>query len=75
MNANTMELNPEQLQQITGADVMGMETRYPDDCCHHPHAVKTSWQREDEFFIFWTRHQFAYLCPDCKKIFWVYEEP
>ena len=74
MNANTMELNPEQLEQITGADVMGMETRYPDDCCHHPHAVKTSWQRKDEFFIFWTRHQFAYLCPDCKEIFWVNED-
>ena len=74
MNANTMELNPEQLEQITGADVMGMETRYPDDCCHHPHAVKTSWQRKDEFFIFWTQHQFAYLCPDCKEIFWVYED-
>ena len=74
MNANTMELNPEQLEQITGADVMGMETRYPDDCCHHPHAVKTSWQRKDEFFIFWTQHQFAYLCPDCKEIFWVNED-
>ena len=24
MNANTMELNPEQLEQITGADVMGI---------------------------------------------------
>ena len=47
MNANTMELNPEQLEQITGADVMGMETRYPDDCCHHPHAVK-SIRREKE---------------------------
>ena len=76
MNANTMELNMEEMEQVTGGGGLYTSGSQPDyqPSCYHSHAVKTSWEREDEFFIFWTRHQFAYLCPDCKKIFWVNED-
>ena len=74
MNANTMELNPEQMEQITGAIIYGGSDEPFIPECRHPHAVKTPWERETEFYIFWTRHQFAYLCPDCKKYFWASED-
>ena len=73
MKRGTVELNQEKLEQISGG---GTDITHMNTCglCMHPHAVKTPWQREDKRFIFWTKHQFAYLCPDCKEIFWVDED-
>jgi bacteriocin-like protein len=75
MKPDRKELNQEKLEQISGGgvDITHVFSREPNTCTH-PHAVKTPWQCEDEHFIFWTRHQFAYLCPDCKEIFWVNED-
>ena len=67
-------LTPDELEQVSGAEIqVGIDSYEPP--CRHPNLVKTDWQREDERFIFWTQHQFAYICFDCKKLIWRDEEP
>ena len=73
MNANKMELNMEQLEQVSGAECI-IDTSSPS-VCSHSNKVKTPWWGREDDFIFWTQHQNAYLCPDCKRIIWVDEDP
>ena len=74
-NNEKKELSQENLEQISGGgvDMTHVFSREPNTCTH-PHAVKTPWQQEDKRFIFWSQHQVAYLCPDCKEAFWVDED-
>ena len=75
MNTSMMELNMEQMGQVTGAEVIAWDFPTTSPKCLHPNKVKTSIGYEDEFFIFWTRHRCAYLCPDCHEVVWVFEDP
>ena len=74
MNINSMELNMDEMELVNGSGPVIGEVN-TSDICYHPNAVKTSIGYEDEFFIFWTRYRRAYLCPDCKRIIWVDEDP
>lgn len=74
MDTSRMELSMEQMRQVTGADCI-LDTSCPHGCSH-PNKVKTPWWgREDDFLIFWSQHQNAYLCPDCHKVVWIDEDP
>ncbi len=71
MEENKKELKNEELDEATGGAL------YPDGIgnrCKHPNKVKTSAEREDSRFIFFSQHQYQYYCPDCKQTFWVDEE-
>ena len=70
-----MELTQEQMEQVFGSAICSGVEPALRVSCRHPNAVKTSIGYEDEFFIFWTRHRCAYLCPDCHEVVWVFEDP
>ena len=76
MNTGKMKLNMEQLEQVSGAVYCSESVPGPDySSCRHPNKVKTPWWGREDDYIFWSQHQNAYLCPDCKKIVWVNEDP
>ncbi len=62
---NMMELNLEQMEYIIGAHVLIGEDAGCSSKCRHLNKVKTPWWGREDDYIFWTRHQNAYLCPDC----------
>lgn len=51
MNTSTMELNLEQMGQVTGAEVIAWDFPTTSPKCFHPNKVKTSIGYEDEFFF------------------------
>ena len=65
---NTRELNMDEMDRVAGG-VSSMVTN-----CPHTNRVKTGREREDSRFIFWSQHQYEYLCKDCQETFWVDEE-
>ncbi len=72
----TKALNQEALEQISGGGVdMTHLVTCKSNQCMHPHEYKTGEQREDERWIFFSQHQFEYICPDCKETNWYDEEP
>ena len=78
MENNTEELKQDELSQVAGG---GPVTGFPDapykqqSICTHTRRVKTGKEREDRRWLICTQHQFEYQCIDCKKTFWVDEEP
>ena len=69
---HTQEVNTEAMKNVVGAGVWaphGWST-----ICEHPCRRKTGEEREDPRFIFWSQHQYEYICPDCGKIWWKNEE-
>ena len=76
MNTNKTELKQNELTEVTGG---GPITKFANDYyghgCMHKRKFKTGNQREDPRWIFASQHQFEYQCHDCKKTFWVDEEP
>ena len=70
METKKMELNQEQMEQVTGARRKWIK----GGNCDSTHRVKTGNDREDSRFIFWSQHQYEYLCLDCGHTFWVDEE-
>ena len=70
METGKMELNQEQMEQVTGARRKWEKGRN----CDSTHRVKTGNDREDSRFIFWSQHQYEYLCLDCGHTYWVDEE-
>ncbi len=70
METGKMELNLEQIEQVTGARRKWEKGRN----CDPMHRVKTGNDREDSRFIFWSQHQYEYLCLDCGHTYWVDEE-
>ena len=61
------KLNPEELDQVAGGRRRdaGLGPR-----CQHEHKFRTGNEKEDSFFIFWSRHKYEYYCPDCKMTLW-----
>ena len=72
MSENKQELRLEEMEKVSGGmdPTMIKEERK----CKHHNRVKTGNEREDSRFIFWSQHQYEYLCTDCQKTFWVDEE-
>lgn len=70
METKKMELNQEQMVQVTGARRKWIK----GGNCDSTHRVKTGNDREDSRFIFWSQHQYEYLCLDCGHTYWVDEE-
>ena len=62
-------LKPEELDKVAGGG--GRRRDYSGgNQCRHDHATRTGKEREDSFFVFWSKHQYEYSCPDCKATFW-----
>ena len=74
MNNSLKELNTEQTEQVFGGLICRDAEPVLTDRCKHRNKVKTGDDREDSRFIFWSKHQYEYTCPDCGKTFWVDEE-
>ena len=75
MNTNTMKLNMEQLEQVSGSIYSSESQPSFVYFCSHPNKVKTCIEYEDNVFFFWSQHLCAYLCPDCHNLIWVHEDP
>ena len=65
-------LNTEELDKVAGGG--GRRRVHVISKCRHEHATRTGKEREDSFFVFWSKHQYEYFCPDCKESFWQSEE-
>ena len=69
-NNEKKELNPEELDQVAGGrrrkDGLGPR-------CQHEHKTRTGNEKEDSFFIFWSRHKYEYHCQDCGQNIWLTE--
>lgn len=73
------ELSPEDLEQVAGGFGPGDEYNDTDeafeycggDYANGPHEwVRTGNQREEPFFIFWTRTAYEYRCTKCGATKW-----
>ena len=73
------ELSPEELEQVAGGISPGDEYNDTDEAAEYcggdyangPHQwVKTGNQREDPFFIYWTRTAYEYRCSKCGATKW-----
>ena len=41
---------------------------------HCQNAYRTGNEKEDPFFIYWSRHMKEYYCPDCHETWWEHED-
>ena len=69
-NKKMKELNPEELDQVAGGIRRGARS---GSHCQHEHKTRTGNEKEDSFFIFWSRHKYEYYCQDCEQNIWLTE--
>ena len=69
-NKNQQELSKDELEQASGGNAHLRKSGRKRFQCHHPNKVRTGNEKEDDFFIFWSRHKYEYTCPDCGSTIW-----
>lgn len=74
----SVQLSADDLENVSGgscftAGTPGQNRLWdcPTDCRN---KYRTGNEREEPFFIFWSRHMKEYYCPDCKSTWWEHED-
>ena len=69
-NKEMEKLSTKELDQVAGGRRRdaGLGPR-----CQHEHKIRTGNEKEDSFFIFWSRHKYEYHCQDCEQNIWLTE--
>ena len=71
-NKEKKELNPEELDQASGGHIAFRHSEARSHC-RHEHKTRTGNEKEDSFFVFWSRHKYEYYCQDCEQNIWLTE--
>ena len=69
-NMNHQEVSSQELQNVNGGNVAG------GSFMGHKHTKgsRTGREREDSRWIFFSQHQYEYICSECGEKFWADEE-
>ena len=61
------------MSQVAGGDKC-RDIQHSRQGCQHLRKERTGNEREDSYFVFWSKHQYEYRCVYCGATFWVTEE-
>ena len=73
-NKEMEKLNMEELDQVAGGSGSSWRKHIKKvPICPHTNKTRTGNEKEDSFFIFWSKHKYEYYCPDCGQNIWLSE--
>ncbi len=73
------KINLSDSEKVNGGAVLGGSTCYDEKHCgrnnNGPHKnVKTGNEKEESYFIFWSKHMKEYKCVHCGRTVWEHED-